>query len=73
MKTKRLFLFAAYHPKNIVDDALVYYVKSLSKFGDVVLCMDSDCPTSEMNKLKKYTLHTIATRHGEYDFGSYKG
>lgn len=72
MKTKRLFLFAGYHPKNIVDDALTYYVKSLSKFGDVVLCMDCDCPTSETNKLKKYTLHTIATRHGEYDFGSYK-
>ena len=72
MKTKRLFLFAGYHPKNIVDDALVYYVKSLSKFGDVVLCMDSDCPDLETNKIKKYTLHTIVTRHGEYDFGSYK-
>ena len=72
MKTKRLFLFAGYHPKNIIDDALVHYVKSLSKFGDIVLCMDSDCPDSEINKIKKHTLHSITARHGEYDFGSYK-
>ena len=70
--TKRLVLFAGYHPKNIVDDAVVYYVQSLSKFGDVVLCMDSDCPASELSKIEKHTLHTMAIRHGEYDFGSYK-
>ena len=70
--TKRLFLFAGYHPKNIIDDALAYYVQSLSKFGDVVLCMDSDCPAAELSKIEKFTKHTTAIRHGEYDFGSYK-
>lgn len=70
--TKRLFLFAGYNQKGIVDDALVYYVGALSKFGDIVLCMDSNCEKTELNKLKKFVLNASATRHGEYDFGSYK-
>ncbi len=69
---KRLFLFAGYDKDCIIDDALIYYVKNLSKYGDVVLCMDCDCQKSEIEKIKEYTIHTIAKRHGEYDFGSYK-
>ena len=69
---KRLFLFAGFDKDCIIDDALIYYVKSLSKYGDVILCMDCDCSKSEIAKIKKYTLYTIAKRHGEYDFGSYK-
>lgn len=72
MNTKRLFLFAGYDKSGIIDDALVYYIKSLSKFGDVVLFMDSDCTDSELKKLQNYTVHICGTRHGEYDFGSYK-
>lgn len=70
--TKRLFLFAGYNKSGIIDDALIFYVKKLSEFGDIVLFMDSDCADSEIKKIKKYCLHTCATRHGEYDFGSYK-
>lgn len=69
---KRLFLFAGYDKNGIIDDALIYYVSALSKFGDVVVCMDSDCSKTETDKLKPYIIHTIAKRHGEYDFGSYK-
>ena len=71
-RSKRLFLFAGYDKDCIIDDALIYYVKTLSKYGDIVLCMDCDCPKSEIEKIKKYTIHTISKRHGEYDFGSYK-
>ena len=71
-KNKRLFLFAGYDKNGIIDDALILYVRALSANGDVVLCMDSDCKRSEIAKLKPYVVHTIATRHGEYDFGSYK-
>ena len=38
----RLFLFAGYDKDGIVDDALVYYVSALSKYGDVIVCMDND-------------------------------
>lgn len=72
MKTKRLFLFAGYSQKNLVDDALVYYVRELSKCGDVIVVMDCDCPNSELKKIQKYCLYTSGVRHGEYDFGSYK-
>ena len=68
----RLFLFAGFDKDCIIDDALIYYAKHLSKYGDVILCMDCDCKKSEIEKIKKYTIHTIAKRHGEYDFGSYK-
>lgn len=72
MAAKRLFLFAGYDAKGLVDDALVYYVRALSKLGDVIVCMDSDCDDAELQKLSPYVLHAAARRHGEYDFGSYK-
>lgn len=71
-RTKRLFLFAGYAPTGHFDPALVYYVKTLSSFGDIAVCIDSDCPASEINRLKPFAQHVICTRHGEYDFGSYK-
>ena len=70
--TKRLFLFAGYNKNGIVDDSLLLYVRAISKYGDIVLYIDSDCPKSELQKLKPYVLHAAAVRHGEYDFGSYK-
>ncbi len=69
---KRLFLFAGYDKDGIIDDALIHYVSNVATFGDVILCMDCDCKKSETDKIKNYTIHTIAQRHGEYDFGSYK-
>ena len=72
MSNKRLFLFAGYNKSGLVDDALVYYINALSKFGDIVLVMDSDCNDLELKKVQKYCVYASATRHGEYDFGSYK-
>lgn len=72
MCQKRLFLFAGYNKFGIIDDALIYYIRALSKFGDIILCMDSDTPPHELEKAQKYCVHTIGVRHGEYDFGSYK-
>ena len=69
---KRLFLFAGYDQNGIIDDALIHYVSNLSKLGDVILCMDSTCEIHEIEKIKPFTIHTTAKRHGEYDFGSYK-
>lgn len=73
-KTKRLFLFAGYDCDNIVDNTLIYYIQALSKLGDVVFVMDNDLPESEIKKIAKipHVLQANATRHGEYDFGSYK-
>lgn len=71
-KKKRLFLMAGYDRDGIVDDTLVYYARHLARFGDVVLVMDSDCPESEIKKIKPFCVYVSAVRHCEYDFGSYK-
>lgn len=71
---KRLFLFAGYDREGIVDDSLLYYLKHLSGLGDIVFVMDNDTVNVEIEKVKQIpnVLYANATRHGEYDFGSYK-
>ena len=71
-RLKRLFLFAAYDKDGIIDDTLIYYIRHLKRYGDVIFCMDCDSNESELAKIKDYCLHIEAARHGEYDFGSYK-
>lgn len=71
-RTKRLFLFAGYNAHGRIDAALVFYVAQLSKLGDVVLVMDSDIAPGELKQIAPYVKYAAATRHGEYDFGSYK-
>lgn len=70
--TRRLFLFAGYNAHGLIDESLIFYIRALSKCGDVILCMDSDCSDSELKKITPYVLHATAQRHSEYDFGSYK-
>lgn len=70
--SKRLFLFAGYDASGVIDGSMIYYVRALSKLGDVIVCTDCDCTNSEIKKIEKYTIGTISGRHGEYDFGSYK-
>lgn len=69
---KRLFLFAGYDRLGSVGPALEYYIRSLSRYGDIITVMDNECPDTELSKLSGLVLHAEATRHGEYDFGSYK-
>ncbi len=71
-RNKCLFLFAGYDKDGIIDDALIYYLRALSNHGDIILCLDSNCSKKEIAKTNKYTIKTIASKHGEYDFGSYK-
>ncbi len=72
MKNKRLFLIAGYDPKNEADESLLYLVSSMAGMGDVVLYMDTECNRQQLNKFIPFTLHCDASRHREYDFGSYK-
>lgn len=70
--TKRLFLIAGYDKNGHVNDALVHLVKSFAKYGECIAVMDNESDETELNKIKKYCQYINATRHGEYDFGSYK-
>jgi len=69
---KRLFLIAGYEAKGNINPAIVHQVRELSKHGDCVFVMDYDARESELAKLKTYCIYTLAIRHREYDFGSYK-
>lgn len=69
---RRLFLFAAYEEAGVVGESLLWYLKNLSKVGDVVLVADSDIDASQLEVLEPYCLYAQAARHEEYDFGSYK-
>lgn len=71
---KRLFIFAAYDKDCLVDDSLLYYLRELSKLGDIIFTMDNKTANSEIYKVSQIpnVLHAVAQRHGEYDFGSYK-
>jgi hypothetical protein len=69
---KRLFLIAGYDAHGCILPSLVHQVREFSKYGDCVLVMDSDCDETELAKIQSFCLYTAATRHGEYDFGSYK-
>ncbi len=71
-KPKRLFLIAGYDAPGVVDASLIHLVKSLNQFGDIALFMDSNVSDMELAKLSPYVLYAAATKHGEYDFGSYR-
>lgn len=71
---KRLFIFAGFDKDQIADPTLVYYLNALSELGDIVFNMDNDLSATELSKITKIpnVLYASATRHCEYDFGSYK-
>lgn len=72
---KRLFIFAAYDKESIIDETLFYYIKQLSKLGDIIFTMDNDeIDLIALNKIATLPniLSATAKSHGEYDFGSYK-
>ena len=70
--TKRICLFAGFHPNNQISDYVVYYLKALSKLADVYYMADCTMPQSELDKLVPYTKGVWAKRHGKYDFGSWQ-
>ncbi|MDR0449087.1 MAG: rhamnan synthesis F family protein, partial [Rickettsiales bacterium] len=65
------FIFAGYSPDGAIDETDIFYIRALTRLGDVIFIADSDIPKSELRKIKN-VIHAEAKRHGEYDFGSYK-
>lgn len=68
---RRACLFAGFDAQGRVDDALLHYLRELSRFADVYCLFDNYLPTSELNKVRSITADAWAIRHGAYDFGSY--
>ena len=51
---------------------MIYYLRQLSLFGDVAVCIDNKFDKRQIKKLTMHPLSVFITRHKEYDFGSYK-
>lgn len=70
---KRIAIFAHYSKDNKIDDYVIFYLKELKKVAEsIIFVSDSNIEEKELDKIKEYTIKSIAKHHGEYDFGSYK-
>ena len=68
---KTICLFAGYDKEGVIDDYVIYYIKSLSQFSDVYYCGDFNPKNGELEKIKEITKDAIAFRHKKYDYGSW--
>lgn len=71
-KKRRLCLFAGYDKDAKIDEYVIYYINELSKYSDVYYCADCEMANEELQKLSPITKGAFASRHKEYDFGSWK-
>lgn len=70
---KRLCVFAHWDRDNIIDDYVVYYLEGLKKVADTIIFVsDCDLSSAELEKIEGIADFSLAQKHGEYDFGSYK-
>ena len=70
---KRIAIFAHYSTDNKIDDYVIFYLKELKKVAEsIIFVSDTNIEEEELDKIKEYTIKSIAKKHGEYDFGSYK-
>lgn len=70
---KRAVVFAHYDKDELVDDYVIYYLKSLKETAqNIIFVSCGNLSDEEKSKLDGIVSHIIAEHHEEYDFGSYK-
>lgn len=68
-----IVIFAHYDKNNCIDDYVIYYLEQLKLISKyIIFVSDSDLNKEELHKLNNIADYSIAKKHGEYDFGSYK-
>lgn len=73
IKKKHAIVFAMYNKKGIIEQNLINYLKELKKYSDCIfLISDSKIKSKEIEKIENLVDYVDFSRHGEYDFGSYK-
>lgn len=72
-KTGRTVVFASYFGNGHIPPTTLVYLRALAKLVDNIVFV-ADCLVfqDELNKLEGLVCYAKATRHKEYDFGSYK-
>ncbi len=72
-EVKNIAIFAHYDKHNIIDDYVMIYLQNLKKFCDkIIFVSDGNLSSTEQQKILPMVSDIIATRHQEYDFGSWK-
>ena len=69
---RRLTLFSFFDPDNQIDSYVIYFLKELNKYSDIIFSADNYLEKKELDKIKNHTLFCLHEKHGEYDFGSHK-
>lgn len=70
---KRLVVFAHWDKDNLIDEYVIYYLKGLKKIAEkIIFVSDCDISKEELLKIEGIVDASLAQRHCEYDFGSYK-
>jgi hypothetical protein len=73
MSARRIAFFAHYDRDGVIEDYVIYYLKELRKIcSRILFASDCDVRTQDINKLEGIAEIVCATRHEEYDFGSWK-
>ncbi len=72
-EVKNIAIFAHYDKHNIIDDYVLIYLQNLKKFcNKIIFVSDSNLSSTEQQKILPIVSEIIATKHQEYDFGSWK-
>ncbi len=72
-KQKNTAIFAAYSKDGTIPDYVITYLKALKEIApNIIYITDNSIKRNEIKKLTPYIIHLEATRHKEYDWGSYK-
>ena len=61
---KRLSIFVHHDKYNIIDDYVVYWLKTMNKLSDIIFISNNDLPEIEINKIKNFTIKNIIGNHG---------
>ena len=71
---RRIAFFAHYDPSGLIDDYVIRYLSELLRCGVKELYFSSDCDLADgqLARLPDLVIVVHSTRHGEYDFGSWK-
>lgn len=69
----RIAVFAHYDKDSIIDDYVIYYLKSLKEnFNKLIFISDCNLEEAQLCKLEGIADYVQAYHHDEYDWGSYK-
>ena len=70
---ENLCIFSHYSSSGHIDDYVLFYLKSLSEFSDIIFVSTADnmCP-EELEKVEDMTVTAILKENYGYDFGAWK-